>query len=97
MARVEQSCWRRESRCDIRHHSLVVETSQRDQAAEDAPARGFSEATLVNEGMMGGVERFREFVVFHAENIYPEYLLAYRRGGAESSSEPEPEPETIEE
>ena len=78
----------------VAYHSLVVETSERDEEADAALDRGFSSATLVNHGMLGGVERFREFVVFHAERIYPEYLLAYRRGGGdESPSEPEPEPE----
>lgn len=59
-------------------HSLVVETTCTNQSLN----REFSTATLINEGMAGGVERHREFVIFHGEQIYPEYLLAYRRGSA---------------
>jgi len=40
-------------------------------------------------------QRFREFVVFHREQIYPEYVIAYRRRSVRppDSLEPEPEPE----
>ena len=27
----------------------------------------------------GAVARFREFVVFHGEYVYPEYVVAYKR------------------
>lgn len=37
----------------------------------------------------------REFVVFHGEQVYPEYVVSYRRTGApQDSSEPRPEPTT---
>ena len=29
--------------------------------------------------MGGAIGRYREFIVFHSEYIYPEYLLAYQR------------------
>ena len=29
--------------------------------------------------VMGSGARYREFIVFHSEYIYPEYLLAYQR------------------
>ena len=67
-------------------HAQVVETSRPDedvdgnQVGSSVLQRGFSVATLVNEGLMGGVERHREFVCFHGERVYPEYLLAYERG-----------------
>jgi hypothetical protein len=89
----------------------VVETSRPDEDREgnqidsSVLTRQFSETTMVNEGLMGGVSRHREFVCFHGERVYPEYLLAYRRGsklgehwetrddtscGADSSSGDEP-------
>ena len=37
----------------------------------------FHHALLVEKG--GAVVRYREFVVFHGNRIYPEYLLAYQR------------------
>ena len=27
----------------------------------------------------GAIHRFREFVVFHGEYVYPEYVIAYQR------------------
>ena len=42
------------------------------------------------------IGRFREFVVFHREYVYPEYVVAYRRVRRSSSGPPdglEPEPE----
>ena len=40
----------------------------------------------------GSVKRFREFVVFHREYVYPEFVVAYQRTDR-SADEPEPEPE----
>ena len=45
------------------------------------------------------IERFREFVVFESNLVYPEYLIAYQRVEREPKpesapeSEPEPEPD----
>ena len=38
-------------------------------------------ALVAELGGNPGIERFREFVVFHSEYIYPEYLIAYQRQG----------------
>eukprot|EP01048_Picozoa_sp_COSAG05_P001494 COSAG05_NODE_50_length_24118_cov_89.534036_10_plen_101_part_00 len=67
-------------------HAQVVETSRVDEDAQGEAidssvlTREFSVATMINSGLMGGVMRHREFVCFHGERVYPEYLLAYRRG-----------------
>ena len=39
------------------------------------------------------IARFREFVVFESNLVYPEYLIAYQRAEREVEPEPEPEPE----
>ena len=53
----------------------------------------------------GGVKRFREFVTFQREYVYPEFVVAYKRvrqttslqpphnGGTTRATEPEPEEE----
>jgi ketosteroid isomerase-like protein len=33
---------------------------------------------LVERG--GRIHRYREFVIYHGDQIYPEYLVAYKRG-----------------
>lgn len=49
----------------IRYHSLVVETTSASQLAQ---------------GVQGHrVERYREFVLTHADRIYVEYVIAFRR------------------
>jgi hypothetical protein len=30
----------------------------------------------------GSIHRYREFVVFHGDHVYPEYVVAYRRAKA---------------
>ena len=72
------------------HYAQVVETSAGNEDAygneidadvlASALRRELTMNTCMNEGIGGGVKRFREFVIFHGERVYPEYLLAYRRG-----------------
>jgi hypothetical protein len=30
----------------------------------------------------GSIRRYREFVIFHGDHVYPEYVVAYRRAKA---------------
>jgi hypothetical protein len=41
----------------------------------------------------GSIQRFREFVVFHGEYVYPEFVVAYKRVQREPEPQPGPEPE----
>lgn len=53
--------------CRELHHSLVVEKFDSAGGTKVVPSRA--------------VTRFREFVVFQGDRVYPEYLIAYKREG----------------
>ena len=54
-----------------------VPASEKHSASGQAPP-GFNYHSLVVE-TGGAVKRFREFVVFHREYVYPEFVVAYQR------------------
>ena len=67
---------------NINYHSLVVETGG---------------GVMIQGRREGGVLRFREFVTFHGEYVYPDFVVAYQRthrsGQLPRGLAPEPEPE----
>lgn len=77
----------------IRYNSLVVETcvsgklwrAGKAEMCRPETGKGQEECRVGGKPLpnTGRVHRFREFVLFHGEQIYPEYLIAYERRAAE--------------
>ena len=59
------------------YHSLVVELtkSKREEISY------LCVRDLPYDHLLGGLERFREFLTFHGNRVYPEYLITYERCG----------------
>ena len=62
----------------------IFHTMQTPQKRELAAVTGVEppvlhHTLLAEDHARGGPFRFREFVVFHNANVYPEYLIAYQR------------------
>ena len=82
----------RDTQPEIYHNSLLVETCDRGPVGHGRPAcqgccRGCRQPDGVCDGSIvggcctnGRIHRYREFVVFHGEQVYPEYIVAYKRG-----------------
>ena len=68
----------RDTQPEIYHNSLLVETCDRGPVGHGRPTcRGLEHDPPCRSGR---IHRYREFVVFHGEQLYPEYIVAYRRG-----------------
>jgi serine/threonine protein kinase len=77
---------------------LVKVPASPEQRAQGMPETAVNYHSLVVEtGGTNGVIRHREFVTFHGEYVYPDFVVAYQRthrsGQPPRSLEPEPEPE----
>jgi hypothetical protein len=59
----------------IRYNSLLVESCVSGKLWR----AGKADMCAASECLSGRVHRFREIVLFHGEQIYPEYLIAYKR------------------
>eukprot|EP00931_Biecheleriopsis_adriatica_P101914 TRINITY_DN76962_c0_g1_i1.p1 TRINITY_DN76962_c0_g1~~TRINITY_DN76962_c0_g1_i1.p1 ORF type:complete len:1086 (-),score=173.25 TRINITY_DN76962_c0_g1_i1:126-3038(-) len=53
-------------------------SSQRELATISGASRAVNHHSLIAE-TGGRIARFREFMIFHGDRVYPEYLVAYRR------------------
>jgi len=60
-----------------RRHAPPRRARRRDAVLPVGAAGTMYHSMLVEIG--GKVKRHREFVVFHSDRIYPEYLLAFNR------------------
>ena len=54
-----------------------AEDAFEDQTAQDVSPAVNHHSLLAETG--GRIQRFREFIVFHGDRVYPEYLVAYHR------------------
>jgi len=93
----DQSNWKELGRINgvgepyLHYHSLIVETSPNEDEMIESIDRSLEYETdpekcrqleADKHSLDGGVERMREFVIFHGSQVYTEYLVAYSREGA---------------